>query len=138
MLGTTWWETVQLARLVVEPYVQRAVERLFTTELAPPTTDDGAPQILVPDEERVWQSILSPIYLQLFESLRRITEGEPGAAICRECDRPFLVLDARRFFCNDRERFRHAQRARRRRLATEATEADSELNATKPRQGGSR
>jgi hypothetical protein len=61
--------------------------------------------------------VLAPIYLQLFEALRRITEGEPGAAICRECGRPFLVLDARRrFFCNERERTRWAQRDRRRRL----------------------
>ena len=44
--------------------------------------------------------------------------GGLGAAICRECGRPFLVLDARRrFFCNDRERYRHAQRQRRKRLA---------------------
>ena len=76
--------------------------------------------MLVPREERIWQSVFAPIYLQLFEALRRITEGEMGAAICRECDRPFVVLDARRrFFCNDRERYRHAQRERRRRLRGE-------------------
>ncbi len=62
----------------------------------------------------------SPIYLQLFEALRRISEGEPGAATCRECGQPFLVLDARRrFFCNDRERYRFTQRQRRLRIATE-------------------
>jgi hypothetical protein len=81
--------------------------------------------VLAPREERLWQSILAPIYLQLFEALRRITEGEPGAAICRECGRPFLILDARRrFFCNDRERFRFSQRERRRRLSTPAQEAE--------------
>jgi len=30
-----------------------------------------------------WTSILAPIYLQLYESLRRITEGQSGAAPCR-------------------------------------------------------
>jgi len=68
-------------------------------------------------EDRVWMSILAPIYLQLFEALRRISEGEPGAAICRECGRPFVVLDARRrFFCNERERFRYSKREQRKRI----------------------
>ena len=81
--------------------------------------------MLVPREARIWQSILAPIYLQLFEALRRVTEGEPGAATCRECGQPFLVLDARRrFFCNDRERFRFSQRQRRRRLAAEPASED--------------
>ena len=72
----------------------------------------------MPFEDGPWRSILAPIHLQLFESLRRITEGEPGAAVCRECGQPFLVIDARRrFFCNDRERYRFTQRERRRRLA---------------------
>jgi hypothetical protein len=63
--------------------------------------------------------------------LRRITEGEPGAAICRECGQPFLVLDARRrFFCNAREQFRHSKRGQRQRLiVVEATEADPEIEA---------
>ena len=68
---------------------------------------------------RIWRSILEPIHLQLFEALRRIDEGEPGAAECRECGRPFIVLDARRrFFCNVRERSRNVQRERRKRLST--------------------
>jgi len=54
----------------------------------------------------------------LFESLRRISEGLPGAAVCRECGQPFLIIDARRrHFCNDRDRYRFTQRERRRRLA---------------------
>lgn len=96
----------------------QAVERRFTVERQLREVDGALRSVLVPREERVWQSILAPIYLQLFEALRRITEGEPGAATCRECGRPFLVLDARRrFFCNDRERYRHAQRGRRKRMA---------------------
>lgn len=120
VLGTTWDSTLDLVQLIIEPYLQRAVERLFTTEFLAHEADGGARRTLVPRAEHVWRSILSPIYLQLFESLRRITEDQPGAAICRECGRPFLVLDARRrFFCNERERFRHAQRERRRRLRAE-------------------
>ncbi len=42
---------------------------------------------------------------------------------------PFLVLDARRrFFCNDRERFRHAQRERRRRLSAQEPEIGEVLD----------
>jgi hypothetical protein len=94
------------------------VERRFAIERQAKDVEGGTRQVLVPREERVWQSILAPVYLQLFEALRRITEGEPGAAICHECGRPFVVLDARRrFFCNERERFRHAKREQRKRLA---------------------
>lgn len=117
VLGTSRELTVALERLLIAPYVARAVERRFDIALEPQEVDGRTRQVLVPREERVWRSILAPIYLQLFEALRRISEGEPGAAVCRECGRPFLVLDARRrFFCNARERFRNAQRERRRRL----------------------
>jgi hypothetical protein len=69
-------------------------------------------------ERRWWSSLLAPVYLQLLEGLRRVTEGHSGAAICHECGQPFLTLDARRSsFCNDRERFRFTQRERRKRLA---------------------
>lgn len=118
MLGSTWDQGVELERILIIPYVAQAVERRFTVERELREVDGVTRSVLVPREERVWQSILAPIYLQLFEALRRITEGEPGAATCRECGRPFLVLDARRrFFCNDRERYRHAQRDRRKRMA---------------------
>jgi len=117
-LGTTWDDAVELVRLIIEPRLQVAVERRFATERVAQQSGGVARHVLVPREARVWPSILQPIYLQLFEALRRITEGEPGAALCRECDQPFLVLDARRrFFCNDRERTRHSQRDRRRRLS---------------------
>ena len=125
VLGSTWDQTVDLERLLIAPYVARAVERRFSIEFERRDADGGARSVLVPREARIWQSILAPIYLQLFEALRRITEGEPGAATCRECGQPFLVLDARRrFFCNDRERFRYSQRQRRRRLASEPTSAN--------------
>lgn len=115
-LGSTWESMLELERLLVEPYVARAVERRFRIELEP-RGEDGR-KVLVPREDRQWNSILAPIYLQLIEALRRISGGEPGAATCRECGRPFLVLDARRrFFCNDRERFRFSQREHRRRLS---------------------
>lgn len=115
-LGSTWDQTLELVRLVIEPYVARAVERSFRIEWRP--QGGHQPSQLMPREWRLWTSILGPIYLQLFESLRRISENEPGAAVCRECGQPFLVLDGRRrFFCNDRERFRFSQRERRRRIA---------------------
>lgn len=119
ILGTTWDLTVALERLLIVPYVNRAVERRFTVLFEPEDVGGERRPVLVPREERVWQSILAPIYLQLFESLRRITEGEPGAATCRECGQPFVVLDARRrFFCNAREQFRYSKREQRRRSAT--------------------
>lgn len=119
ILGSDWDQAVALERVLIGPYVTRAVERHFTMTFEAQDLDGSARSVLVPREERVWQSILAPIYLQLFEALRRITEGEPGAAICRECGRPFVVLDARRrFFCNAREQFRHAKREQRRRLVT--------------------
>jgi hypothetical protein len=131
-LGTTWDRTVELERMLIVPYVERAVERRFTTALQAQDVGDGTRSVLVPREERVWQSILAPIYLQLFEALRRITEGEPGAAICHECGRPFLVLDARRrFFCNERERFRHAKREQRKRLAVGGSVAPTGSVSTK-------
>ncbi len=130
ILGTTWDLTVALERLLIVPYVSRAVERRFTVGFEPQQLSGGARAVLLPREERVWQTILAPIYLQLFEALRRITEGEPGAAICRECGRPYLVLDARRrFFCNAREQFRHAKREQRRRLAAEAQAAERAIDA---------
>jgi hypothetical protein len=113
--GATWESMLDVERMLIEPYVARAVERRFRIRLEP--RDDGRP-VLVPREERIWLSILAPVYLQLFEALRRVSEGEPGAATCHECGRPFVVLDARRrFFCNERERYRHAKRQQRRRLA---------------------
>ena len=119
-LGSTWDSALDLGRRLMEPYVAHAVERRFSIDLQP-RPGDGR-NVLVAREAREWLSALAPIYLQLFESLRRISEGEPGAAVCRECGQPFLVLDARRrFFCNDRERFRYSQRQRRRRLASEPT-----------------
>ncbi len=36
----------------------------------------------------IWGSILAPIYLQLLEGLRRVSEGKPGATWCRECGQP--------------------------------------------------
>jgi hypothetical protein len=115
-LGSTWDTTIELERLLIEPYVARAVERRFGIELA--AEDDAGRRVLVPREWRSWGSVLAPIYLQLFEALRRVSEGEPGAAICHECGRPFVVLDARRrFFCNERERYRHAKRQQRKRAS---------------------
>jgi hypothetical protein len=127
VLGTTWGLTVALERLLLAPYVERAVERRFAIGSEVQDIAGEEREVLVPREERAWRSVLAPIYLQLFEALRRITEGEPGAAVCRECGRPFLVLDARRrFFCNERERTRFAQRERRRRLGRLRDGSDEE------------
>jgi hypothetical protein len=133
VLGSTWDSVLDLERRLMEPFVACAVERRFSIDLQSGPADGR--KVLVARETRQWLSALAPIYLQLFEALRRISEGEPGAAICRECSRPFLVLDARRrFFCNDRERFRFSQRDRRRRLSTAPhdREVDAELGSIDP------
>lgn len=86
-------------------------------------TERGLGPLMV-HERRWWDSLLAPIYVQLLEGLIRVTEGQRGAAFCRECGQPFLTLDARRSsFCTDRERYRHGQRERRKRLAAQ-TEPD--------------
>lgn len=41
---------------------------------------DTFPAALVVYERRWWSSLLAPVYLQLFEGLRRVTEGQRGAA----------------------------------------------------------
>jgi hypothetical protein len=126
VLGSTWDSVLDLERRLMEPYVAHAVERRFSIDLQSGPADGR--KVLVARETRQWLSALAPIYLQLFEALRRISEGEPGAAVCRECGQPFLVLDARRrFFCNDRERYRFSQRDRRRRLSEAAH--DPEIDA---------
>ena len=96
---------LELQRRLIEPYLQSAVASDVRIERG----DDG----LVVRETRIWGSILAPIYLQLLEALRRVSEGKPGATWCRECGEVFLTLDARRStFCTDRERVRYAQRGR--------------------------
>jgi hypothetical protein len=67
---------------------------------------------------RRWTSVLAPIYLQLYEALRRVSEDKPGARGCRECHEIFLVLDGRRErFCSELERARFNQRTYRARQA---------------------
>jgi hypothetical protein len=79
-----------------------------------------------PIPTRRWRSVLAPIYLQLLEGLRRVTEGQRAAGFCRECGLPFLTLDARRSsFCTDRDRFRFSQRARRKRVDAERAAKDA-------------
>lgn len=118
ILGSTWDEAVELERILMAPYVERAMDRRFVTWRTPIDLEGKRRMVLVAHEARLWRSILAPMYLQLFEALQRITLGQPGAAICRECHQPFLVLDARRrLFCNARERYRFTQRERRRRIS---------------------
>ena len=57
------------------PYVARAVERRFSIEFERRDADGGPRSVLVPREARIWQSILAPIYLQLFEGRERRFEG---------------------------------------------------------------
>ncbi len=72
--------------------------------------------MIVVRERRVWRSVLKPIYLQLLEGLRRVTEGQRGAVLCGECGEPFLSLDGRRMlYCNDQHRNRALARQHRRR-----------------------
>jgi hypothetical protein len=73
---------------------------------------DRFPAPRVVHEHRWWSSLLAPVYLQVLEGLRRVTEGQRGAGLCRECGQPFLTLAARRSsFCTDRGRFRFSQRS---------------------------
>ena len=69
VLGSTWDQAVELERILIVPYVARAVERRFTHRARAADADGMTRSVLVPREERVWQSILAPIYLQLFEAL---------------------------------------------------------------------
>ncbi len=126
-LSTDWHGLLELQRRLIEPYVRRAAAFEVDVDRESRLTEppaDGMPRVVEWDqalfvrERRRWRSILAPIYLQLLEGLRRVSEGSSGAAWCRECGEPFLTLDARRSsFCNDRERLRHAQRERRTRLS---------------------
>ncbi len=124
-LHVDWHGLVDLQRRLITPYVQRAaahdvvIGQRGSADAA--SSDESAPEAnLGPvrvEQRRVWRSLLAPVYLQLLEGLRRVSDGQSGATWCRECGQPFLTLDARRSsFCNDRERFRFAQRERRRRL----------------------
>ncbi len=126
-LTTGWWGLAELQRRLIEPYVRSAgkLEVAVSWRAGDSNPDAGRGSVdggrlgpLAVDERRRWDSLLGPVYLQLLEGLRRVTEGDRGAAFCKECGQPFLTLDARRSsFCNDRERFRFTQRERRRRLA---------------------
>jgi hypothetical protein len=121
-LTSGWWGLAELQRRLIEPYVRKADEpeialgwasRSGTSQVP----EDGALGRLLVHERRRWSSLLAPVYLQLLEGLRRVTEGNKAAAFCKECRQPFLTLDARRsVFCTDRERLRYGQRERRRRL----------------------
>lgn len=118
---TDWHGLVDLQRRLIQPYVRRAAVHEVLVEATDPD-DSGIVPTAGPirvRERRVWKSLLAPVYLQLLEGLRRVSEGHSGAAWCRECDEPFLTLDARRSsFCNDKERYRFSQRERRKRVST--------------------
>ncbi len=135
-LSADWWGLVELERRLLEPYVRRAAEYQVEIRRAGFDRDltregesmrDRFPAPLVVHERRWWSSLLAPVYLQLLEGLRRVTEGQRGAGLCRECGQPFLTLDARRSsFCTDRERFRFSQRERRKRLSAPASAPDAD------------
>lgn len=118
---------MEVVRTLLEPHVRIASQS--EVDLLWPETEYP----LVVSERRRWHSVLSPIYLQLLEGLRRVTEGQLGASYCRECGEPYLTLDARRSsFCTDRHRLRFFQRERRRRVDREraAQQAAARLKAT--------
>jgi hypothetical protein len=116
-LTAGWWGLAELERRLIAPNAIWASERQVDIGWVPDAQDDARGPLAV-RERHQWSSVLAPIYLQLLEGLRRVTEGKRGAALCRECGQPFLTLDARRsYFCTDRERLRHAQRERRKRVA---------------------
>jgi len=131
-LSADWHGLLELERRLIEPYIRLAtkpeveVVRDGSWRRPPPggRRNFEWDQPLLVRERRWWRSLLAPVYLQLLEGLRRISEGSAGAAVCRECEQPILVLDARRStYCNDRERFRYSQRQRRKRLASTTTKA---------------
>lgn len=118
---------VELVRQLLEPHVRIAAQ--FEVDLLWPEAEYS----LVVSERRRWRSVLSPIYLQLLEGQRRVTEEQRGAGFCRECGQPYLTLDARRSsFCTDKDRFRFFQRQRRHRVAGEraARNAVARMQAT--------
>jgi hypothetical protein len=80
-------------------------------------TFPGAAEVSVgPVLSYKWESIIAPIYLQLYEALRRLSEGRPGARTCPACGQTFLMLDGRRErFCTDLERASFNMRAFRKR-----------------------
>jgi hypothetical protein len=135
-LSADWWGLAELERRLLGPYVRRAAEyqvEIGRAGLERDLTREGEslgdrfPGPLVAHERRWWSSLLAPIYIQLLEGLRRVTEGQRGAAFCRECGQPFLTLDARRSsFCTDRERFRFSQRERRKRLGAQTAAAETD------------
>lgn len=135
-LSSDWWGLVELERRLMAAYVRRAAEYQVEIRRAGYERDitpegesftDRSPGPLIVHERRWWSSLLAPVYLQLLEGLRRVTEGQRGAAFCRECGQPFLTLDARRSsFCTDRERYRFSQRERRRRLSASAHDPEFE------------
>ena len=137
-LSSDWWGLVELERRLLSPYVRRAAEHIVEIRRVGYERDlsregermrDVFPGPLAVHERRWWGSLLAPVYLQLLEGLLRVTEGQRGAAFCRECGQPFLTLDARRSsFCTDRERYRFGQRERRRRLSALSPEMDEVLD----------
>lgn len=143
-LSADWWGLVELERRLLEPYVRKAAEyevemrRAGDDQNLAPEGQDGRDHPLGPltvRERRWWSSLLAPVYLQLLEGLRRVTEGQRGAGLCRECGQPFLTLDARRSsFCTDRERFRFSQRERRKRLSRPASASDADGSGEVDRQ----
>ena len=105
-----------LALFEIGPRVERAlapsvIVRGARLREGPSAFPDTNPFSVIPIVQRRWSSILGPIYLQIYEALRRVSEVRPAARLCRECGQPFLVLDGRRIaFCNDLERARFNQR----------------------------
>jgi hypothetical protein len=144
-LSADWWGLVELQRRLLSPFVRRAAEHIVEIRRAGYERDlsrkgetmrDVFPGPLQVHERRWWSSLLAPVYLQLLEGLIRVTEGQRGAAFCRECGQPFLTLDARRSsFCTDRERYRHGQRERRKRLAVSSSRP-FDLGSADPDEGG--
>jgi len=88
-LSSDWWGLVELERRLLAAYVRRAAEYQIEIRRAGYERDltregesfaDHFPAPLIVHERRWWGSLLAPVYLQLLDGLRRVTEGQRGAA----------------------------------------------------------
>ena len=112
----SWEDAVRWQAFGLDFYVERALQpQVRSGWQASRGTAESADRAVLPLRpvlEYRWRSVLAPIYLQIHEALRRVSEHRMGAVLCRECGKPTLVLDGRKTsYCTPAEANRHKQRA---------------------------